>query len=177
MRSGSRCRRSSGDLLGTTRISGKTPRGLASAAWLYDYGLQTSRRFRALKVWMALKEHGVEKFGRLIDENIAQGYYLDGLIASEPLLERVGRTTINIVCFRCCPLGLGEPALKRLNVEIMLRLQENGVAAISDTTVRGKHCLRVAINNHRTRRSDPDLLVREILRLGREIGMRDGGAG
>jgi glutamate/tyrosine decarboxylase-like PLP-dependent enzyme len=84
----------------------KTPRGLASAAWLYDYGLQTSRRFRALKVWMALKEHGVEKFGRLIDENIAQGYYLDGLIASEPLLERVGRTTINIVCFRCCPLGL-----------------------------------------------------------------------
>jgi aromatic-L-amino-acid/L-tryptophan decarboxylase len=67
--------------------------------------------------------------------------------------------------------------LKRLNVEIMLRLQENGVAAISDTTVRGKHCLRVAINNHRTRRSDPDLLVREILRLGREIGMRHGGAG
>ena len=45
----------------------------------------------------------------------------------------------------------------------MLRLQENGVAAISDTTVRGKHCLRVAINNHRTRRSDLDLLVREIL--------------
>jgi glutamate/tyrosine decarboxylase-like PLP-dependent enzyme len=67
--------------------------------------------------------------------------------------------------------------LKRLNVEIMLRLQEDGVAAISDTTVHGKHCLRVAINNHRTRRSDLDLLVREILRLGGEIGMRDGGGG
>jgi glutamate/tyrosine decarboxylase-like PLP-dependent enzyme len=155
----------------------KTRRGLASAAWLYDYGLQTSRGFRALKVWMALKEHGVEKFGRLIDQNIAQGYYLDELIASEPLLERVARTTINIVCFRYCPPSLDEPALKRLNVEIMLRLQEDGVAAISDTTVHGKHCLRVAINNHRTRRSDLDLLVREILRLGREIAMRDGGGG
>src|SRR5271166_3485750 len=54
-------------------------------------------------------------------------------------------------------------------LEIMLRLQEDGVAAISDTTVHDKHCLRVAINNHRTRRSDLDLLVREIVRLGRLI--------
>jgi glutamate/tyrosine decarboxylase-like PLP-dependent enzyme len=146
-----------------------TPRGLASAQWLYEYGLQTSRGFRALKVWMALKEHGIDKFGRLIDQNIAQGHYLDRLIASEPLLESVASATINIVCFRYHPPGLDEAALKRLNVEIMLRLQEDGVAAISDTTVRGKHCLRVAINNHRTRRSDLDLLIREIVRLGRLI--------
>ncbi len=147
----------------------KTTRGIASAEWLYDYGLQTSRGFRALKVWMALKEHGVEKFGRLIDQNIAQGHYLDGLIASEPLLESVAPATINIVCFRYHPPAVDEVDLKRLNVEIMIRLQEDGIAAISDTTVRGKHCLRVAINNHRTRRSDLDLLVREIVRLGRTI--------
>ena len=147
----------------------KTPRGLASADWLYEYGLQTSRGFRALKVWMALKEHGVEKFGRLIDQNIAQGRYLEELIASEPLLESVAPATINIVCFRYCPSGLDELAVKRLNLEIMMRLQEEGVAAISDTTVRGKHCLRVAINNHRTRRADLDLLVREIVRLGHDI--------
>jgi aromatic-L-amino-acid/L-tryptophan decarboxylase len=55
----------------------------------------------------------------------------------------------------------------------MIRLQEDGIAAISDTTVRGKHCLRVAINNHRTRRSDLDLLVREIVHLGRTIEIRD----
>ena len=48
----------------------------------------------------------------------------------------------------------------------MLRLQEEGIAAISDTTVHGQHCLRVAINNHRTRREDLDLLVEETLRLG-----------
>jgi len=149
----------------------RTPRGLASAGWLYEYGLQTSRGFRALKVWMALKEHGVEKFGRLIDQNIAQGHYLDGLIASEPLLESIARATINIVCFRYRPPGLDEVALKRLNVEIMMQLQEDGIAAISDTTVHGKHCLRVAINNHRTRYSDLDLLVRAIVRLGRDIGI------
>ena len=149
----------------------RTPRGIASAEWLYEYGLQTSRGFRALNVWMALKEHGVEKFGRLIDQNIAQGRYLDGLIALEPLLESALPATINIVCFRYRPPGLDEATLKRLNVEIMMRLQEDGIAAISDTTVRGKHYLRVAINNHRTQRSDLDLLVREVIRLGRDIGI------
>ncbi len=148
----------------------KAPRGLAAADWLYDYGLQTSRGFRALKVWMALKQHGVEKFGRLIDQNIAQGHYLDRLIASEPQLEIVAQTTINIVCFRYRAPGLDENALRKLNVEIMIRLQEEGIAAISDTSLHGRHCLRVAINNHRTRCSDLDLLVREVVRLGREIG-------
>jgi aromatic-L-amino-acid decarboxylase len=63
---------------------------------------------------------------------------------------------------------MDENGLKTLNTEIMLRLQEQGIAAISDTTVHGEHCLRVAINNHRTQREDLDLLVRETIRLGAE---------
>ena len=51
----------------------------------------------------------------------------------------------------------------------MLRLQEQGIATLSDTTVHGEHWLRVAITNHRTRRDDLDLLVGETVRLGREI--------
>jgi aromatic-L-amino-acid decarboxylase len=146
-----------------------TPRGLASAEWLYEYGLQTTRGFRALKVWMALQEHGVEKFGRLIDQNIAQARYLTGLIGQEPLFELIAPTSINIVCFRYSPKGMDDSARKSLNVEIMLRLQEEGIAALSDTTVHGRHCLRVAITNHRTRREDLDLLVRETLRLGAHL--------
>ncbi|MER9314887.1 aspartate aminotransferase family protein [Mesorhizobium sp. M0659] len=146
-----------------------TPRGLASGQWLHDYGLQTTRGFKALKVWMALREHGVEKFGRLIDQNIAQGQYLSGLIAAELALELTAPTSINIVCFRYRADGLDGERAKALNTEIMLRLQEDGTAAISDTTVQGRHCLRVAINNHRTRREDLDLLVAETVRLGNEI--------
>lgn len=143
-----------------------TPRGLASAAWLHEYGLQTTRGFRALKVWMAIQEHGIEKFGRLIDQNIAQARYLTELIEQEPLLELVAPTSINIVCFRYGPRGMDDVARKALNIEIMLRLQEEGIAALSDTTVHGEHCLRVAVNNHRTRREDLDMLVEETLRLG-----------
>ena len=143
-----------------------TPRGLASGAWLHEYGLQTSRGFRALKIWMSIKEHGIDKFGRLIDQNIAQARYLAEMIKAEPVLELVAPTSINIVCFRYRRPDLDRAALKAINSEVMLRLQEEGIAALSDTTVHGEHCLRAAVNNHRTRRDDLELLVAETIRIG-----------
>ena len=108
---------------------------------------------------------------RLNADGEPPGFGYNGNVASSS----AGSIMLRTSSYR--PPGLDELALKRLNVEIMLRLQEDGVAAISDTTVRGRHCLRVAINNHRTRRSDLDLLVREILRFGRELGSQDEGGG
>jgi aromatic-L-amino-acid decarboxylase len=91
------------------------------------------------------------------------------LVEVEPLLELVAPTSINIVCFRYRSDGIDGEGLKALNTELMLRLQEQGTAVISDTTVHGKHCLRAAINNHRTRREDLELLIQETIRLGNEI--------
>jgi aromatic-L-amino-acid/L-tryptophan decarboxylase len=145
------------------------PRGVIAGPFLADFGFELSRSFKALKIWMALKEQGVAKFGALIDQNIAQAAYLADLIRAEPALELVAPTSINIVCFRYRGQGGSEADLKRINTEVMLRIQESGLAVPSDTTVHGRHCLRVAINNHRTRREDLDLLVAEVLRLGRVI--------
>lgn len=142
------------------------PRGIASGAWLHDFGLQTSRGFRALKVWMALEEHGAAKFGRLIDQDLAHGRYLADQIRSLPDLELCFPLSINIVCFRYNPGGLTETELKEMNMEIMVQMQEAGVAAVSDTTVQGRHCLRAAINNHRTTRADLDMLLSEVARQG-----------
>lgn len=144
----------------------KMSRGIAAAEFLHDYNLDTTRGFRALKIWMMLKEHGVAKFGRLIDQGIMQAQYLTGLIARNSSLELMAPTVTDLVCFRFNPGGMEEVALRDLNIEIMLQLQEAGIAAVSDTTVKGRHCLRVAICNHRTRRTDLDLLVTEVLRLG-----------
>ena len=116
-----------------------------------------------------MKEHGVEKFGRLIDQNIAQATYLTGLINAEPMLELRSDTSINIVCYRYNPGNKSDEALKRINIEIMLQMQETGAAAVSDTTIQGAHCLRVAINNHRTITEDLDFLVKETVRLGDAI--------
>ncbi len=145
------------------------PRGIAAAGYLHEYNLQTSRGFRALKIWLMLKEHGVAKFGRLIDQNISQGEYLRGLVENEPDLTLIAPSRINIVCFQYTPRPMSEEQQCALNTEIMLRLQEDGIAAMSDTTIAGKHCLRVAICNHRTTCKDLDLLVRETLRVGADV--------
>lgn len=143
-----------------------TARGLASGEWLHEYGLQTSRGFGALKVWMALMEHGTVKFGRLIDRNIAQARRLADLVRANPPLELMLEPELNIVCLRYAPAGLAQEALRSLNTEIMVGLQEAGIAALSDTVIGGRHCLRAAICNHRTRDEDLDLLVAEMSRLG-----------
>ena len=144
-------------------------RGIAAGEFLSDYGFELSRSFKALKIWMSLKEHGVAKFGQLIDQNIAQAAYLATVIKAEPKLKLMAPSPINIVCFRYQIEGAPESDLKEINTEIMLRLQEAGTAVPTDTTVHGQHCIRVAINNHRTRREDLDLLIREVVRLGTEL--------
>lgn len=145
------------------------PRGVAGAEYLFDYGIDLSRGFKALKVWMALQAYGADKFGRLIDQNIAQCQRFAARIRAEPLLELMAPVTINIVCFRYCPPGVAEADLREINSEIMFRLQEAGTAVPTDTMLGGRHCLRVAVVNHRTRDADLDLLVEEVLRLGAAV--------
>lgn len=144
-------------------------RGLAAGVFLADYGFELSRGFKALKLWMSLKEQGVAKFGALIDQHIAMGGWLADQVRAAPDLELMAPQTINIVCFRYRGRGGTEADLKALNIEIMLRIQESGVAVPTDTTLRGRHTLRAAINNHRTRRTDLDLLVAEVIRHGKAL--------
>lgn len=145
------------------------PRGIAAGEWLLDYGLQTSRGFRALKVWMMLKEHGSDRFGRIIGRNIRQAHRLAERIEVEPHLTLLAPVTLDIACFRYDPGGLDSTSLVALNTEIMMRLQEGGIAAFSDTTVKGTHGLRAAICNHRTADSDIDAAVSALLEIGQEL--------
>ena len=68
--------------------------------WYGVYGPQLSRGFRALKIWMSIKEHGANKYGRLIHQNILQARYLTELIEKNEFLELLSPTSMNIVNFR-----------------------------------------------------------------------------
>lgn len=145
-------------------------RGLAAGSyWPSDYGLQLTRQFRALKVWMSIREHGLDRYGRMIARNVRQAHYLAGLIEAEAELERMAPIGLDIVCFRFDPGGLDGETLDRLNRDILDELHVQGIAVPSYTTLKGRYCLRVAIANHRSRDEDFDLLVREVLRIGREL--------
>ncbi len=141
----------------------------AGSNWPSEYGVQLTRNFRALKLWMSLREHGAPKYGRLISQNAAQVRYLAERVRATPGLELLTDVQLNIACFRYNPGGRSDEALNALNKELLFRLHESGVAAPSYTTLNGRYWLRVANTNHRSRREDFDLLVREVVRLGDQI--------
>jgi glutamate/tyrosine decarboxylase-like PLP-dependent enzyme len=142
-------------------------RGLAAGnLWFSDYGIQLTRGFRALKVWMLLKEHGLDKYARLVRQNIDQARYLAELIREAPDLELLAPVPLNIVCFRYVAQHRDDAALDALNQELLIQLHEQGIAVPSNLTLGGRFALRVAITNQRSRREDFDLLVSEVRRIG-----------
>ena len=147
-----------------------TTRGIGgSDHWFSDYGVQLTRGFRALKVWMSLKEHGIDAFGRLINQNVEQARYCEELVKERKELEIIVPASLNIVCFRYRGALTDPTRLDALNKELLLRLHESGVAAPSYTVVRGKYSLRVCVTNHRSRREDFELFVSEVMRIGRQL--------
>jgi len=149
---------------------GDSDRGtIAGGLPFADRGIELTRSFRALKVWMSLKAHGVKKFSRLIEQNVAQAQYLVERIGSEQELELLAPAPLNVVCFRFHPLQSSEPRLNSINKELLLRLQESGVAVPSSTVLDGKFAIRVAVTNHRSRRADFDALLATVLKLGEAI--------
>lgn len=144
-------------------------RGLAGGAfWAVDYGPELSRGFRALKVWAHLKTHGVEALGQVIDRNIAQAKYLESLINASDKLEMLAPVPLNICCFRYRFEGGDNDAL---NEELVIRLQESGIAVTSTTLINGQLAIRVNFTNHRTRKSDVDILVGAIKKIGDELSI------
>ena len=134
-----------------------------------NYGFELSRGFKALKVWMSIKEQGRAKYAAMIAQNNRHAAYLAALVEQNPYLELTAPLSMSITCFRMIQPRWEEKALQELNKEILLRLQEEGIASPSSTILNGKYTLRVANTNQRTRKEDMELLVREVLRLGKSI--------
>jgi len=141
-------------------------RGIAAGGFPFaERGVQLSRGFRALKVWMSFKTHGSDSFARLIHQNVRQAHYLAGLVTKHPLLELLAPVPLNVVCFRVKLPGKTDAELNALNQEILLRLQESGVAVPSHTILEGRFAIRVAVTNHRSRREDFELLIRSVVEI------------
>lgn len=146
-----------------------TTRGLSAGnPWPVEYGPELSRSFRALKIWAQIAEHGTDKLGALVTQNCAQAAYLGGLVQACDDTELMAPVALNICCFRVIRDGLDDATHDELNSEIVLRLQESGIAAPSTTKLDGRTVIRVNITNHRTRMADMDVLFGAVIRVARE---------
>ena len=129
---------------------------------------ELSRGFRALKVWMSLKALGVDALVEQIEKNVEQARYLARLVEASPVLELAADVPLNLVCFRY------RGASDEENKEILMRVQERGIAVPSGTVVGGRFAIRVANTNHRSRREDFELLVDAVETIGLEVAGQDG---
>ncbi len=138
-------------------------RGMAAGSpWPCDFGPDLSRSFRALKTWFTLEVYGTEKLGRSISNTCALAQYLKQCIEASPMLELMAPVALNIVCFRY----RGDD---KINADIVVGLQESGIAAPSTTKINGRLAIRAAIVNHRTERRDVDALVNAVIELGGKL--------
>jgi len=134
-----------------------------------DRGVELTRGFRALKLWMSLQVHGVDAYARLIAGNMAQAAHLERLIEASPRLELVAPRPTNVVCFRYCRPELDDTALNALNRCLVIELQESGRYIVSSTTLDGRYAVRVAITNHRSQMHDFTALAEDCVRFGDRI--------
>jgi aromatic-L-amino-acid decarboxylase len=139
----------------------------------YEYGPQNARGFRALKVWLGLRQAGREGYIRMIGDNIRLAQSLYEMVNERPELEALSNS-LSITTFRYVPLDLkgsadAEPYLNQLNSELLTRLQVGGEVFLSNATLRGKFALRTCIVNFRTSIDDIGALPELVIRLGATI--------
>jgi glutamate/tyrosine decarboxylase-like PLP-dependent enzyme len=130
-----------------------------------DRGVELTRNFKALKVWLSLKAEGADKFARVIEQNVEQARRFAKRIVEVPDVVLSAPVSLNIVCFRVAPPAMSLDEQDTLNKELLLRIQETGLAIPSGSKIGGRYVIRVACSNHRSRWEDFELLATGIERL------------
>lgn len=135
--------------------------GVQGPPWFSEYGVQQTRGFRALKVWMAVKYFGLDGYRALIEHDLAMARYLADRIRVLPSFEIREPTSLSIVCFRYAPARYegNEETLTRVNRAIVTALQLGGESFVSHTVIEERFWLRACIVNPLTSESDIDRFI------------------
>ncbi|MDX1495059.1 MAG: aminotransferase class I/II-fold pyridoxal phosphate-dependent enzyme [Longimicrobiales bacterium] len=135
-----------------------------------DRGLQLSRSFRALKVWMSIQTFGVAAFREAIARGIEFADRAEAYVRASDVLQIANPASLGVVCFRVHPKGseLDEDRLERINEAVQARVIESGTAMMSSTRLRGLYSLRLCILNHNTSWDDVEETLAAIERFGAE---------
>jgi len=143
----------------------------------FEYGLQNSRSFRALKVWLALQQIGSNGYVKLIREDIELSKYFYELAEKNRELEAVTQN-LSIATFRYIPENFGpteeqkETYLNTLNERLLDELQKGGEMFLSNAIVRKQYCMRTCIVNFRTTKKDIEESIDIIVKEGRKMHLK-----
>jgi glutamate/tyrosine decarboxylase-like PLP-dependent enzyme len=130
----------------------------------FEESIELSRRFRALRLWLSLRYHGLQAFRTAIQKDLDLAQRLATAISKQPGLKLVAQGDLSVVCFRFTGTEpSSEEELNSRNAAILKRVLQRGQVYLSNATLRGKFCLRACIVNHRTTTDDVDSVIPEVL--------------
>ena len=146
----------------------------------FEESLELSRRFRALKLWLSLRYHGIDQFRAAIRKDLEHAQLLARLITAEPTLELLAPVELSTVCFRW--KDASEVELDRRNAAILREVIRRGRVYLSNARVRGAFALRACIVNHRTTDADIAAIAEEVaaaaaVTAGARTRLKTAGAG
>jgi glutamate/tyrosine decarboxylase-like PLP-dependent enzyme len=141
----------------------------------FDWGPQNSRGFRALKVWLALRQVGSSGYLQMIGDDMSLSWHLHTLVQQHPDFEAMTQH-LSITTFRFVPRDRqwpqtpeSEAYLQRLNQDLLARVERSGEAFLSQAMVNGHFALRACIVNFRTSLTDIEALLPMLARHGQEV--------
>ena len=147
------------------------PEGAEPPVNFYERGPQNSRGFRALKVWLGLRQAGRTGYATMMADDVRLARLLYDRAAAHPRLE-VFTHGLSIATFRYVPEGVPRDDteyLNRLNTELLTRMQQSGRAYCSNAVIRGAFVLRACIVNFRTDQEDVEALPQIVAEFGEAV--------
>lgn len=136
----------------------------------FEESMELSRRFRALKLWLSLRYHGLQGFRAAIRKNLEQAQRLAVAVKRSEGLELTAPVELSAVCFRhLVTHDASEEARNRLNLALLKRIVNRGRIYLSNAELKGRFCLRACIVNHLTKNEDVDEVVPELLNAASEL--------
>ncbi len=131
----------------------------------FEESVELSRRFRALKLWLALRYHGLNAFRAAIRQDLDHAQMLARRISHTAQLELLAPVELSAVCFRYRGSGNEDD----FNRRILQRVIQRGRVYISNASIGGQFALRACIVNHRSTDEDVLAVVDEVLAAGSEV--------
>ena len=138
----------------------------------FRYGQLGTRRFSALKVWMALKSLGVRGYAAIVERQIDLARHLAARLEESEDFEVVGPVETALCCARFLPKGARDLSLKEqdeLQRALQQRVEQSGEAWFATTVLHGRRALRVNVNSFLTERQHIDDLVELLRREGARL--------
>ncbi len=136
----------------------------------FEESIELSRRFRALKIWLSLRYHGLQAFRAAIQQNLDHAQRLAKAIRDSSSLELLGPVELSAVCFRhLLRTDASEDIRNRFNLALLKRIVARGKVYISNAELNGRFCLRACVVNHRTKEADIDAIISEVLEIAPKV--------